>query len=220
MIKADPADPNKHKIEVVGGTGKTSDELQAAIRNEDWNDYVVIAQGNRLIHSINGNVTSEVVDEQAAKAAKTGILALQLHAGPPMTVQFKNIRLKQLSAAAPAKSDLDLVQGDWIATEFVANGDRLDANALASIKLNIKGKDYAVETENGPSTGTFELGPSNRPKSMDVTTSDGAEIPAIYEISGDTMKVCYAINGASRPDSFTSTSGSDRVSAVYRRKAK
>lgn len=220
LVKADPSDPNKHKIEVVGTTGKSSAELQAAIRNEDWNDYVVIAKGNQLNHIINGNVTSEVTDEQSSKAAKSGILALQLHAGPPMTVQFKDIRLKPLTAAASAKSDLELVQGDWTATEFVVNGDRLEANALAAIKLNIKGNDYSVETENGPGTGTFKLITSSRPKSMDVTTSDGAEVTAIYEISGDIMKVCYAVNGASRPDSFTSASGSDRVSAVYQRKAK
>jgi len=220
VVKADPADPNKPKIEVVGNTGKSSEELQAAIRNEDWNDYVVIARGNQLIHNINGNVTSEVTDEQTAKAAKSGVLALQLHAGPPMTVQFRNIRLKPLTSAAPARTDLESVQGDWVATEFVANGDRLDAAALAAIKLNIKGRDYSVETDNGPSTGTFELNPATRPRAMDVTTSDGAEIPAIYEVSGDSMKVCYAINGASRPDTFTSTSGSDRVSVVYKRKSK
>jgi hypothetical protein len=38
----------------------------------------------------------DVIDEQQSKAAKSGILALQLHAGPPMTVQFKNIRIKSV----------------------------------------------------------------------------------------------------------------------------
>ena len=40
--------------------------------------------------------TIDVVDEQPAKAAKTGILALQLHVAPPMTVQFRNLRIKTL----------------------------------------------------------------------------------------------------------------------------
>jgi hypothetical protein len=96
VIKDDPDKPGKHKIEVVGDTGKTSAELQAAIRNEDWNDYVVIARGNRLQHFINGNLTADVTDEQAGRAAKSGILALQIHVGPPMTVQFKNARIKKL----------------------------------------------------------------------------------------------------------------------------
>lgn len=76
-----------------------SGELQAAIKKEDWNDYEIIAQGNKLIHKINGNVTAELVDNQQDKRAMSGILALQLHAGPPMTVQFKEIRLKRTRLA-------------------------------------------------------------------------------------------------------------------------
>ena len=96
VLKADPADPNKLKIEVVGSVGN-SDEIQAKIKHEDWNDYVIIARGNHLQHFINGTPTVDVVDEQEAKAAKSGVLALQIHVGPPMTVQFKNIRIKPLN---------------------------------------------------------------------------------------------------------------------------
>ncbi len=80
-----------------------SKALQAAIRKNDWNDYVVIAQGNHFTHQINGRTTCEVIDEQPAKAAKSGILALQVHAGPPMKVQFKDIRLKRLPLSAGRK---------------------------------------------------------------------------------------------------------------------
>ena len=85
----------KTKVEVTGSVGN-SDEIQAAIKKEDWNDYVIIAKGNHLQHFINGKQTVDVTDEQEAKAAKSGVLALQLHAGPPMTVMFKNIRVKTL----------------------------------------------------------------------------------------------------------------------------
>jgi hypothetical protein len=73
----------------------SSEQLQQSIKHEDWNDYVITADGNHLTHKINGNVTSETID-QSPKGAKSGILALQLHAGPPMTVQFKDIRIKEL----------------------------------------------------------------------------------------------------------------------------
>jgi hypothetical protein len=78
--------------------GKTGDEkvIVDSIKKEDWNDYVVIAKGNHLIHKINGHVTVDVTDSQTGKAKSEGILALQLHAGPPMTVQFKDIRLKKV----------------------------------------------------------------------------------------------------------------------------
>ena len=85
----------KHKVEVVSSLGN-SDEIQAKIKNEEWNDYRVVAKGNHFQHFINGVKTAEVTDEHESKAAKSGILALQLHAGPPMTVQFKDIRIKRL----------------------------------------------------------------------------------------------------------------------------
>ncbi len=81
-----------NKIEVTGEVGK-SDEIQAAIKNEEWNDYKIVAKGGHLQHFINGNLTVDVTDETAV-GAKSGVLALQLHAGPPMMVQFKNIVLK------------------------------------------------------------------------------------------------------------------------------
>ena len=89
------------KIRVVGSVGKSA-EIQAQIKDNDWNDYVIIARGNHLTHVINGRVTVDVTDDQADKAAKSGILALQLHAGEPMTVQFKNIRIKNLEPARAA----------------------------------------------------------------------------------------------------------------------
>ncbi|HWB02102.1 MAG TPA: DUF1080 domain-containing protein [Verrucomicrobiales bacterium] len=84
--------PDKPKIEVTGTVGK-SEEIQAAIKPADWNEYVIKAKGGHLEHFINGKQTVDVTDETAA-GAKSGILALQLHAGPPMTVQFKDIVLK------------------------------------------------------------------------------------------------------------------------------
>ena len=71
-------------------------ELQTKIKMEDWNDYRIVAKGNHLQHYINGVLMSEVIDNQFDKAAKSGILALQAHQGPPMVVQFKDIKLTTL----------------------------------------------------------------------------------------------------------------------------
>jgi hypothetical protein len=72
------------------------DELQKGVRAEAWNDYRIVAQGHRLRHFVNGTLMSEVIDNQEGKAASSGVLAIQLHAGPPMKVQVTNIRLKEL----------------------------------------------------------------------------------------------------------------------------
>jgi hypothetical protein len=84
--------PNQPKLEVVGQVGN-SEEIQAAIHPAEWNDYVIIAKGGHLQHFINGKQTIDVTDE-TAEGAKSGLLGLQLHAGPPMTVQFKDLLLK------------------------------------------------------------------------------------------------------------------------------
>lgn len=83
------------KKQVVGSVGK-SEEIQAAIKKDEWNDYEVVAKGNHLVHKINGVTTVDVTDNCESKRLKSGILALQLHAGQPMTVQFKRIRIRSL----------------------------------------------------------------------------------------------------------------------------
>ena len=83
------------KKEVTGKTGD-SNEIQAAIKPADWNEYVVIAKGNHLQHFINGKLTVDVTDDCESQRVASGILALQLHQGPPMKVQFKNLLLKKL----------------------------------------------------------------------------------------------------------------------------
>jgi hypothetical protein len=94
-IKADPADANKPKIEVTGSTGD-SNAIQESIDPKGWTDYEVIAKGNHLQQFINGKQTVDVTDEQTSKAATEGVLALQLHAGPPMKVEFKEMTIKEL----------------------------------------------------------------------------------------------------------------------------
>jgi hypothetical protein len=80
---------------VTGSVGD-SKEIQDAINKEEWNEYIVIARGNHLQHFINGKLTVDVTDECESKRVMKGILALQIHQGPPMTVMFKNIELKEL----------------------------------------------------------------------------------------------------------------------------
>ncbi|RPI87877.1 MAG: DUF1080 domain-containing protein, partial [Planctomycetaceae bacterium] len=94
--------PAGGKPELIATLGDTKD-IQAVIKKEDWNDYTILAEGNQLTHIINGRVTAQVTDHDAKARAASGILALQLHAGPPMTVQFKNIRIRRTQLVAGRK---------------------------------------------------------------------------------------------------------------------
>ena len=70
-------------------------ELLKVIKDRDWNEYHIIARGNRIIQKINGYVFCEVTDEDTV-ARQDGLIAFQLHEGPPMKVQFRNLRIKEL----------------------------------------------------------------------------------------------------------------------------
>ncbi|MFN3650619.1 MAG: DUF1080 domain-containing protein [Armatimonadota bacterium] len=83
------------KPKVVGTVGDP-EKIKAAVRKGEWNEYHLVARGNQLRHEINGVVTAETTDEDTDGRAAEGILALQLHQGPPMKVQFKDFHLKQL----------------------------------------------------------------------------------------------------------------------------
>ena len=80
---------------VTGSLG-SSDSLTKFIKSEDWNEIHIIAKGNRLQHFVNGVLMSDVTDLDAVNGKKSGWLGMQVHVGPPMKVEYKNIRLKKL----------------------------------------------------------------------------------------------------------------------------
>jgi len=84
----DPKKPKTEKLE------KTDAELKAAIKVGDWNDAILTVKGNHIVFQINGNTTTEMIDD-SPKALKEGVIALQLHAGHTMDIQFKDIKLKK-----------------------------------------------------------------------------------------------------------------------------
>lgn len=94
-IVTNPENPKKPIVQEIGSVGDT-DDIQSVIKSEDWNDYTIIANGNQLTHIINGRVTVSVIDEDTTGSAKSGVLALQIHVGPVMTVQFKDIRIREI----------------------------------------------------------------------------------------------------------------------------
>lgn len=85
------------KKPVITASLGSSKELGAFIKNDDWNELHLIARGNVMIHVLNGKVMSVVIDDDIENRRLEGLLGMQVHAGPPMKIEFRNIRLKQLS---------------------------------------------------------------------------------------------------------------------------
>ncbi len=61
---------------------------------DQWHEYHLICKGGTMTLYVNGRLVAEAVDDDPAQRDMSGVLALQLHSGPPMNVQFKDIRLK------------------------------------------------------------------------------------------------------------------------------
>ena len=85
---------DKQREEIAGEVDEKT--YVAGLRANDWNEVVITAKGNRLTHSINGNVSAVLIDNESEQAESSGVLALQLHQGPPMTIWFRDIELTVL----------------------------------------------------------------------------------------------------------------------------
>ena len=83
----------KKKIEKIGDAAA----LGKLVKKEDWNTFRIEAKGFELTHYINNKKMTVLVDNDEKTRRADGLLAFQLHAGPPMVVQFKNIRIKHLN---------------------------------------------------------------------------------------------------------------------------
>ena len=90
--------------QVVGSLGDKT-EIASHFKKDDWNDYRIVCRGNHIEQYLNGIQTVDFTEEDP-KAQTSGVIALQIHQGYVMTVDFKNIRLKTFpkeAAAAEAK---------------------------------------------------------------------------------------------------------------------
>lgn len=81
------------KVEIVKSMNK--DSLKNFIKNEDWNEVHLVIKGNRLLHYVNGVLMSDVTDNDTVNGKMKGMLGVQVHVGPPMKVEYRNIRIKQ-----------------------------------------------------------------------------------------------------------------------------
>jgi len=71
------------------------EKIADALKLNDWNDFVIRCQGNRVQIWLNGYQTVDY-REKDAKIAKKGIIGLQIHGGKPSVASYRKIRLKQL----------------------------------------------------------------------------------------------------------------------------
>jgi uncharacterized protein (TIGR03067 family) len=130
---------------------------------------------------------------------------------------FPMIAALTLPLAQDAKAAAEL-QGIWQPTAAELGGQA--APLPPGMKLAIKDGTYTVAVDREVDRGTLQLDPKKSPRAMDITgtfgPNKGRTILAIYEVTADTLKVCYALEGA-RPDEFKTTPGDKRFLVTYKR---
>jgi uncharacterized protein (TIGR03067 family) len=124
----------------------------------------------------------------------------------------------------PAISDKDM-KGTWIPTEGSMAGQKLTDQFLNNTKLLLNEGKYTVIVGEDKEEGTYKVDTSKpSPYPLDIETTSGPnkgrKIPAIVEVNGDTMKVCYNMGSKDRPKDFKSTAENKFVVMTYKREKK
>lgn len=122
---------------------------------------------------------------------------------------------------ADVEKELKKFQGTWTFESVEAGGKKLPADQFKGITVTFEGDKYAVKKgDEVVEAATQKLDPSKSPKTLDAKVTDGpnkgAVILGIYEISGDTLKVCFDPEGKKRPTEFKGESGAQTL-VVHKR---
>jgi uncharacterized protein (TIGR03067 family) len=126
---------------------------------------------------------------------------------------------------AEIEKELKKFQGTWTVESVEAGGKELPIDVFKRMTVTFEGDKYTVKIgDEVIQTATQKLNPSKSPKTLDGTVAEGPNkgmvILGIYEISGDTLKVCFDPEGKKRPMEFKTASGSQTTLAVYKRMKK
>lgn len=127
-----------------------------------------------------------------------------------------------VAAAGEAKDDSGSIQGSWQAVSGEIGGKTLPEAAVKNTVLKMANGKYEVSAVAGrPDSGTYRLTPSAKPKRIDVILGVGPDagkvLPAIYELAGDSLKICYSLRGSNAPTEFKTAAGAFNYLLLYER---
>jgi uncharacterized protein (TIGR03067 family) len=124
--------------------------------------------------------------------------------------------------ATDSPNDAKEVQGNWNPVKAELAGKPMPDAVLKTISLKLENGKYEVFVGEEPDRGTYTLDSSSKPKSMNITGTEGPNhgktFPAIYELNGGTLRICYDLSGAKRPTEFRTVAGTQLYLVTYNRR--
>jgi uncharacterized protein (TIGR03067 family) len=125
------------------------------------------------------------------------------------------------SRSAAAEAELKRFEGTWLYLEVVTDGKPVPEESFKGSRLVLAGEEFTLKESDATYRGTYTVDPTVKPKTLDVTFSDGPEagktIKGIYDLTGDRCKVCIALGDQPRPTEFASPPGGGYALEVLKR---
>lgn len=113
----------------------------------------------------------------------------------------------------------DKLDGVWMVESLERNGQPAGADVTQNFKLSITGEKLKIERQGNEREGTIKIDSTKKPKEIDITVGDRAT-KGIYELEGDTLKICQARPGDDRPTELSAKEGSNQMLMVLKREKK
>jgi len=112
---------------------------------------------------------------------------------------------------------MDNLEGSWTCVRGEKDGEPLPADVVARLRLVLTPAGYrTILGEQVLFEGTYWLNSSATPKEIDILAPDGGRAPGIYELAGDTHRICYVMAGE-RPKTFACPPGVPSFLIVWKR---
>ncbi len=131
------------------------------------------------------------------------------------------IALLPAANAGDMDKDAKAIEGDWSPVSAEMAGMKMPDEFAKSIQLNVKNGRYIVTVGKAKDEGSLKLDAAKKPKAMDIIGTDGPNkgktFLAIYDVNGDSLKICYDLGGKARPEDFKTAQGTQQFLVAYKR---
>jgi RNA polymerase sigma-70 factor (ECF subfamily) len=146
-----------------------------------------------------------------------GLFTLRTMAADPM-VEKNPLALGPPLRAGEAEdgkkktAEIERLQGVWVFATLEVEGMKMDKNLFKGSKIVVKGDQFTMVSMEATYKGTLKFDATKKPKTLDLIFTEGPEKGntslAIYELDGDTWKICLTIGAKERPKEFATKAGS------------